>query len=285
MYKKRKVSIAYSPELAQIMATAEQFSFLEPEEEKRLARELRHGTKDQKLAARNRLVTSHLKFAASVARPYFVHSRVPQEELFQQAVLGLFLATNKFDGRFRFATYAFRWVDVSVRTYAQRFAGVVHTTPTAQRKQVKVRRAVREGAVGVSIEDLAKQLRMKPSEFAMYMTLGNEYSLNAPVGDGSEEQTLEHLDLLTNSDEVNPLADLETEQMHDLLRQALALLDDRERQILMARNGVGQDDESSLEELAQVFNISRERVRQIEVRAKEKLRESAFAEKLKGFID
>ncbi|MFX7197994.1 sigma factor, partial [Acinetobacter baumannii] len=76
-----------------------QFDYLSAEEEQLLAHQLHHGTPAQKLAARNRLVTSHLRLAYSISRKYFSSSRLPQDELAQQAALGLFAATNKFDAR------------------------------------------------------------------------------------------------------------------------------------------------------------------------------------------
>jgi RNA polymerase primary sigma factor len=122
---------------------------------------------------------------------------------------------------------------------------------------------------------------MKPGEVAMFLTLGQESSLNAPIGEDGDST---HMDFLEDPNGCDPLAEMETGQMHSALHAALSELSDREKHVLMARFGVDQDDEQTLDELAQLYGVSRERIRQIEVRAKEKLRNGPQARLLKTFL-
>ena len=286
MYKrKRHISVVLAPELAGHFAAASRSTFLAKGEEKKLGHDLQHGTPAQRKAAMDRLVTSHILWAINIAKPYFLYSKLPQEELAQQAMVGLVRACNKYNGSFKFATYAQQWVEEEVKLYAQRFAGVVHTPASATKKQTKIRRKLAEieRGKGVSIEALAAELNMDPADVTMYLGLGSESSLNRPLREDTDGG-LEWQDVLVDPNQTEPLVDDEREQLYALLHKALGELDERERHILMARFGINQDEESTLEDLHEVWGVSRERVRQIEVRAKEKLREGPYGDTLRELM-
>jgi RNA polymerase sigma-32 factor len=283
MYVKTRSTLPPTLELASLYAIAARQTFLEDGEEKTLAHDLHHGSAAKKQRARERLVLSHIRFAVNISREGFRNSPVPADELAQQAIIGLLLATKKYDGRVKFATYATQWVYQTIKEYAIRFQGIVHVPSSADRKRKKIRSAAAKAkAEGVfSVDVLADQLGMRANEVCTFLSLGSEVSLNIPVGEDGET---ERLDLLADPHEVDPLADKLTEQRNSLLHRALALLDEREREIVLARKGVGRDEEETLEILAQRFEISRERVRQIEQRAYEKLASCEFAAELREFL-
>jgi RNA polymerase sigma-32 factor len=284
MFRSAKSNVFVS-ELSTVHAMADKQTFLKNGEEKTLADQLQNGTPSQKRRARDRLVLSHMKFALKLVRENFANSPVPTEELAQQAMIGLLLATNKYDGRAKFSTYAYRWVLQTVKEYAVRFNGIVHTPLSADRMRTKIRQAAQKatGEGAFLLDALAEELGLSAEEVVSYLNLGQESSLNAFMGPDSET---ERLDFLVDPVVVDPIADTELEQRDSLLARAMALLDVREREILLARWGIGREDEEeeTLEMLAQRFEVSRERIRQIQVRAQEKLANCEFAEQLRAFL-
>lgn len=282
MFGKARSSVFIS-ELAAVHAIADQQLFLQNGEEKVLADHLQNGTASQKQRARDRLVLSHIKFALKIVRENFAKSPVPAEELAQQAIIGLLLATKKYDGRVKFSTYAFRWVFQTVKEYAVRFHGIVHTplSADASRKKIRLAAEAADAEGEFSLDALAEQLSMRPDEVLAYLNLGQESSLNAPITEGSDSQKL---DFLADPVEVDPLAATELEQRNALIRKAIAVLDEREQQVLLARWGLDRDEEETLDALAERFGVSRERIRQIQVRAQEKLAKCEFADELRSYL-
>jgi RNA polymerase primary sigma factor len=276
----------HAPSIAPYLAIAKSQPATTPKEEVELARIIATGDKKQREDAARRLVLSHIPMVIKIASA-FSGSKLPASDLVQEGIVGLYRATTgKFDPSIaRFSTYGFRWAEDAIRTHVRDNQGVVRIPVSAHRKRQEVKRKAEELTTNgiIAYSEVGKALKMKPGKVAMFLTLGQESSLNLKVGDGETEQ----LQLLEDPNPVEPCTAVEETQFHDQLHGALAILDSRERRIVTARVGMGEDDdeEATLEKLAVEFSISRERVRQIQLRALEKLAMSPQAELLREFLD
>ncbi|MDR3612935.1 MAG: sigma-70 family RNA polymerase sigma factor [Candidatus Obscuribacterales bacterium] len=257
-----------------------------PKEEINLARIIATGDKKQRDAAAQRLVLSHIPMVIKIASA-FSGSNLPASDLVQEGIVGLYRATTgKFDPSIaRFSTYGFRWAEEAIRTHVRDNQGVVRIPVSAQRKRQEVKRKAEELTTNgvVAFAEVATALKMKPGKVSMFLTLGQESSLNVTVGDGETER----LQLLEDPNSIEPCTTVHETQFHGQLYAALDSLDPRERRIVTARVGMGEDDdeEATLEKLSVEFSISRERVRQIQMKALEKLALTPQAELLREFLD
>jgi RNA polymerase sigma-32 factor len=262
------------------------FPLLLPETEYLLAKRNRdHGD----TAAAAQLVTSHLRLVAKIAMRYRGYG-LPVSELISEGNIGLMRGVKKFEPErgFRLATYATWWIKASIHEFVLRSWSLVKigTTATQKRLFFNLRRIKRQLEIysdtelhpanvakiaiglGVSAQDVINMNRR--------MMLGGDASLNIPLGDG--EGAGEWLDVLSDD---RPLQDeaMEVGQesllRHDLLVDAMGHLTERERDILTQRRL--SDEPPNLEELSKVYGVSRERIRQIEVRAFEKVQTSIKA--------
>jgi RNA polymerase sigma factor (sigma-70 family) len=276
----------YDPSIATYLAIASKQTLLTVEEEVELARILATGNKKQRDAAAQRLVLSHIPLIVKIASG-FRASGISMSDLVQEGIVGLYRATTgKFDPEIaRFKTYGFRWIEEAIRSLVQDNQGDVRIPVSAQRKRREVKRKAEKLTTNgvIAYDELAKTLKMKPAQVAMFLTLGQESSLNLKIGDGETEI----LQLLEDPNSVEPCTNVDQSQFQTQLNEALSLLESRERRIVMARFGMGEDDdeEATLEELSVEFSISRERVRQIQVNALEKLANTPQAKLLREFID
>ncbi len=261
------------------------FPLLTLEEEQVLAR--RHRDLADTRAA-HALVTANLRFVVKVAHEYRAYG-LRLADLVQEGNIGLMRAVQKFDPDkgIRLISYAVWWIRAYIQNFLLRSWSMVKVgTTQAQRKLFfslgRTRRALcaEEGAGGLGPEDLrriARRLRVKPSEVEeMEQRMdGRDISLDAPVG---EDGGAVHLDFLSSGE---PGADLELGEAEEKLRlrmavaQALDRLDERERFIIVKR--VMSERPMTLKELGEHFGFSRERARQLEIRAKQKLRASLGA--------
>jgi RNA polymerase sigma-32 factor len=256
------------------------FPMLEPEEEYMLAK---RWVDHQDAGAAHRLVTSHLRLAAKIAMGYRGYG-LPQAEVISEANVGLMQAVKRFDPErgFRLATYAMWWIRASIQEYILRSWSLVKLgTTSAQKKlffnlrKVKARiGALEEGDLRPeNVARIAHDLNVTEAEVVeMNRRLsGSDASLNVTVGaegeGGSQWQDwLEDED----ADQADALAEREEfEKRMELLSDAMSVLNEREREILAQRRL--SDTPATLEDLATRFDVSRERIRQIEVRAFEKL--------------
>jgi RNA polymerase sigma-32 factor len=255
------------------------FPMLEPEEEFMLAKSWREqGDHD----AAHRLVTSHLRLVAKIAAGYRGYG-LPISEVISEGNVGLMQAVKRFepDKGFRLATYAMWWIKAAIQEYILRSWSLVKMGTTANQKKLffNLRKAksriaaLEEGDLRPDqVKFIAKRLGVTEQDVVdMNRRLGGDVSLNAPIreeGDSGEWQ-----DWLVDdsaSQETRLVESEEADNRHKALGEALSVLNERERRIFEARRLA--DEPITLEELADEFSISRERVRQIEMRAFEKVR-------------
>lgn len=237
------------------------------------------------VAAAHRLVTSHLRLVAKIAGQYRGYG-MPASELMAEGNLGLMHAVRRFDPDrgFRLATYAMWWIKASIQEYILRSWSLVKLGTGAAQKKLffglrKMKNAMRSKSNeyhGVLTPDEVKEIAAKmgvSEEDVMDMDTrmsANDQYLNAPIG--GEDNDGEWQDLLadpSDTQEVRLVEHQERTHRHKQLETALAKLNPREQAIIRERRL--KDEPATLEELSQQYNISRERVRQIEVRAMEKL--------------
>ena len=264
------------------LADIRRFSFLEREQEYRLAKRWReHG--DRKAA--DQIVTSHLRLAAKIAMNYRGYG-LPLSEIISEGNVGLMQAIHRFEPErgFRFATYAIWWIKASIQDYILRSWSLVKIGTTTNQKKLffKLRSAKAKIAAldnadlrPEQVKAIATTLGVKDREVVdMNRRLGGDASLNASIRD--EENSGEWQDYLVD-ESPSPEAILvehdESDHRHVVLARAIGVLDNRERRIFEARHLV--DEPRTLEDLAVEFKVSRERVRQIEVRAFEKVQAAA----------
>ena len=266
------------PGLTHYLEEMRRFPMLERQEEYMLAKRWReHGDRE----AAHRLVTSHLRLVAKIAMGYRGYG-LPISEVISEGNVGLIQAVKRFEPEkgFRLATYAMWWIKAAIQEYILRSWSLVKMGTTANQKKLffNLRKAkskisaLEEGDLRPDqVKLIAKRLGVTEQDVVdMNRRLGGDVSLNAPIredGDSGEWQ-----DWLVDdvSDQETRLAESEeSENRRKALGDALSVLNDRERRIFEARRLA--DDPITLEDLAAEFGVSRERVRQIEVRAFEKV--------------
>ena len=268
--------------LNRYLAEIRKFPLLTAEEEYMLAKRFQeHGDPE----AATRLVTSHLRLVAKIAMGYRGYG-LPASELISEGNIGLMQGVKKFepDRGFRLATYAMWWIKASIQEYILRSWSLVKMGTTAAQKKLffNLRRmkskldAFEDG--DLKPEDLRKiatDLGVTEEEVTSMnrrMSMGGDASLNVSMHEDGEG---EWQDMLIDQGQLQDerLADAEEKSVrHNMLNEALAALNDREKHILVERRLV--DEPKTLEELSQVYGVSRERVRQIEVRAFDKLQKA-----------
>jgi RNA polymerase sigma-32 factor len=271
--------------LNRYLSEIKKFPILAPEQEYMLAKRFQEH-QDPEAAAQ--LVTSHLRLVAKIAMGYRGYG-LPVSELISEGNIGLMQGVKKFepDRGFRLATYAMWWIRASIQEFILRSWSLVKMGTTAAQKKLffNLRRmknrieAFEDGDLkpedvtkiatdlGVTEEDVVSMNRR--------MAMGGDTSLNVPLRDDSEGSWQ---DFLVDDEPLQDerVADAqETQMRHELLIEAMDALNDRERHILTERRLT--DDPKTLEELSQVYDVSRERIRQIEVRAFEKLQKALMS--------
>ena len=268
--------------LNRYLAEIKKFPILSPEEEYMLAKRWQE---HQDTEAAAKLVNSHLRLVAKIAMGYRGYG-LPVSELISEGNIGLMQGVKKFepDRGFRLATYAMWWIRASIQEFILRSWSLVKMGTTAAQKKLffNLRRmknqieAFEDGDLkpedvtkiatnlGVSEDDVISMNRR--------MAMGGDTSLNVPLREEGEGQWQDWL-VDTGPLQDERVADAEeTRVRHELLMQAMDALNDREKHILTERRL--SEDPKTLEELSQVYDVSRERIRQIEVRAFEKLQKA-----------
>ncbi len=275
------IPIAPEGNLSRYLQEIRKFPMLSPEEEFRLAKEWKeHG--DQKAA--HKLVTSHLRLVAKIAMGYRGYG-LPVGELISEGNVGMMQAVRRFDPDrgFRLATYAMWWIRAAIQEYILHSWSLVKMGTTAAQKKLffNLRRlkgqmaALEEGDLQPEqVEKIARVLQVPEQDVvSMNRRLASpDNSLNAPVRADSEGEWQDWLVDESESQETEIAERQDMSNRRQLLGEALKTLNERERHILIERRL--KDEPTTLEELSQQYNISRERVRQIEVRAFEKLQKS-----------
>ncbi|HFQ15113.1 MAG TPA: RNA polymerase sigma factor RpoH [Rhodobacteraceae bacterium] len=256
------------------------FPMLEPEQEYMLAK---RWVDHQDTDAAHQLVTSHLRLAAKIAMGYRGYG-LPQAEVISEANVGLMQAVKRFDPEkgFRLATYAMWWIRAAIQEYILRSWSLVKLGTTSAQKKLFFNLRKAKARIGAledgdlrpeNVKRIATDLNVTESEvISMNRRLsGGDASLNATVSSDGEG-TMQWQDWLEdeNADQATDYAERdELEVRRELLTRAMDVLNDREKDILTQRRL--SEPPKTLEDLAGVYGVSRERIRQIEVRAFEKL--------------
>jgi RNA polymerase sigma-32 factor len=267
--------------LSRYLQEIRKFPMLEAQEEYMLGKRWQeHGDSD----AAHKLVTSHLRLVAKIAMGYRGYG-LPLSELISEGNVGMMQAVKRFDPDrgFRLATYAMWWIRAAIQEYILHSWSLVKMGTTAAQKKLffnlrKLKgqmRAIEEGDLAPEqVKKIAETLDVPESDvISMNRRLASpDHSLNAPLRADSDGEWQDWLVDETESQEMRMAESEELGKRKELLKHAMTSLNDRERHILTARRL--QDDPITLEDLSQQYGISRERVRQIEVRAFEKLQKS-----------
>jgi RNA polymerase sigma-32 factor len=267
--------------LTRYLEEIRRFPMLQPQEEYMLAKRWReHGDRN----AAHKLVTSHLRLVAKIAMGYRGYG-LPISEVISEGNVGLMQAVKRFEPEkgFRLATYAMWWIKAAIQEYILRSWSLVKMGTTANQKKLffNLRKAksrisaLEEGDMRPDqVKIIARRLGVTEQDvIEMNRRLGGDASLNAPIreeGDSGEWQ-----DWLIDEHDSQEKVLAENEEFstrRKALSEALSVLNDRERRIFAARRLA--DEPVTLEELAEEFGVSRERVRQIEVRAFEKVQKA-----------
>ncbi|KZY04174.1 MULTISPECIES: RNA polymerase sigma factor RpoH [unclassified Sulfitobacter] len=266
--------------LNRYMQEIRKFPLLEPEEEYMLAK---RWVEEQDPEAAHKMVTSHLRLAAKIAMGYRGYG-LPQSEVISEANVGLMQAVKRFDPEkgFRLATYAMWWIRASIQEYVLRSWSLVKLGTTSGQKKLFFNLRKAKNKIGAleegdlhpdNVKRIATDLGVTEEEVVSMnrRMSGGDASLNATVG-SEGEGTMQWQDWLEDedADQATDYAERdELETRREMLAEALDVLNDREKDILTQRRL--SDETVTLEDLSTQYDVSRERIRQIEVRAFEKL--------------
>jgi RNA polymerase sigma-32 factor len=284
MKKKTKITNLPSPSVGGLsiyLTQIKKFPMLDAEEEYMLAKSWRERGN---LKAAHKLVTSHLRLVAKIAMGYRGYG-LPVNELISEGNIGLMQAVKKFDPErgFRLATYAMWWIRASIQEYVLKSWSLVKMgTTTAQKKLFfnlkKLKNQIAPNQEGdlrdEQVSEISKRLSVESYEVVNMnrRLMGHEKSLNDPIKAG---ETDEWQDWLTDDRLDQELVMSQKQEFDDkkeLLYEAMTILNSREKEILEARRLA--ENPKTLEELSQKYKISRERIRQIETKAFEKLQKN-----------
>ncbi len=266
--------------LSRYLDEIRKFPMLEPNEEFMLAKRWREHGDSQ---AAHRLVTSHLRLVAKIAMGYRGYG-LPISEVVSEGNVGLMQAIKRFepDKGFRLATYAMWWIKAAIQEYILRSWSLVKMGTTANQKKLFFNLRKAKGRISAldegdlrpdQVKQIATRLGVTEQDVVdMNRRLGGDMSLNAPLREEGEGEWQDWLVDNSASQEAVLAAEEEGQNRLAALRDALSVLNPRERRIFEARRLA--EDPITLEELSTEFGVSRERVRQIEVRAFEKIQEA-----------
>ena len=295
MNEKKNISNLPSPSvggLSLYLAQIKKFPMLDAEEEYMLAKNWReHGN----VQSAHKLVTSHLRLVAKIAMGYRGYG-LPVNELISEGNLGLMQAVKKFDPEkgFRLATYAMWWIKASIQEYVLRSWSLVKMgTTTAQKKLFfnlkKLKNQIAPGQEGDlrndQVNEISKRLDVNTEEVVNMnrRMMGREKSLNDPIKSGEDEEWQDWLVDNSLDQELIVSQKQEYDDKKELLDDAMKILNDREKEIINARRL--SENPKTLEDLSKKYKISRERIRQIETKAFEKLQKTMInASKSKNLL-
>ncbi len=284
MGQKNQISNLPTPSVGGLsiyLAQIKKFPMLDAEEEYMLAKNWRE---NGNLQSAHKLVTSHLRLVAKIAMGYRGYG-LPVNELISEGNLGLMQAVKKFDPDkgFRLATYAMWWIKAAIQEYVLRSWSLVKMgTTTAQKKLFfnlkKLKNQIAPGQEGdlkdEQVDEISKRLDVQSHEVINMnrRLMGQEKSLNDPIKSGETDEWQDWLVDDSLDQELVVSQKQEYDDKKELLDSAMKILNDREKEIIIARRL--SEEPKTLEELSKKYKISRERIRQIETKAFEKLQKS-----------
>ena len=278
--------------LSVYLAQIKKFPMLDAEEEYMLAKNWRESGN---LKSAHKLVTSHLRLVAKIAMGYRGYG-LPVNELISEGNIGLMQAVKKFDPDkgFRLATYAMWWIKAAIQEYVLRSWSLVKMgTTTAQKKLFfnlkKIKNQIAPGQEGDlkkdQVDEISKRLDVDSEEVVNMnrRMMGQEKSLNSPIKSGETDEWQDWLIDESLDQELIISQKQEFNEKKELLENAMKILNEREKEIINARRL--SENPLTLEELSKKYRISRERIRQIETKAFEKLQKSMInASKSKNLL-
>ena len=271
-------------DLRQFLSEIRQFPRLSPEEERELAHRCAAGDED----AIRHMVNSNLRLVVSVAREYAGRG-VPLLDLVQEGSIGLLVAARKFDHTldFRFSTYATKWIRQGITRYLLNHSSLIRVPQYSAERLRKIQQAHRmlqqETGREPTLEEIAARCDIPADKIRKLQQLIPEIcSLDTPAGDG-EDGVLGNL--LRDARAPQPQEALIRRELEQTLERLLGTLNDRQQQILRLHFGMEDGTCYSLEDIAQSLGVSKERVRQIEKQAMDKLRRLGADMGLEDFLE
>ena len=271
-------------DVRQYLREIRRFPLLPPGEERELAMRCAGGDED----AIRQMVNSNLRLVVSVAREYAGRG-VPLLDLIQEGSIGLIVAAKKFDFRmdYRFSTYATKWIRQRVTRYLMDHAGLIRVpTHTAERMR-KISQArsalLQETGREPDAVELSRSTGIPPAKVEQLLQLTPETcSLDAPAGEDGQSSVGQ---LLPQAEAAEPQEEMIRQELKSIMERLLERLTERQRQILRLRFGIEDGVSHTREEIGQLLGISKERVRQIENQAMEKLQRLGADFGLEDFLE
>ena len=276
-----------SPLLNKYLRRMGEIPLLSRDDEVEVARLVADNGPDAELA-RHALVTANLRLVVSIAKQY-TYRGLPLADLVQEGNLGLIKAVEKFDHTrgFKFSTYASWWIRQSIiRAIESQIRTIripIYKLEVVNRVHHVQKALFQELGREPTLFEIAARLEIDADQIEGLLRLTREpVSLDAPVSDDSDSTVGDFIENPLNADPGNPMDEA---MLRDVMEDALASLSPREEKVVRMRYGIGEPAQYSLEEIGSQFNLTRERIRQIEIKALRKLRHATRRRSLEAFID